>query len=74
MKTANELFDTYLPMIEKGLDEFLPEETDGDPECAVLHRAMRYAVMGGGKRIRPVLVLEFCRLCRGDVSAALPFA
>lgn len=74
MKTANELFEAYLPMIEKGLDSFLPPENAADPECSVLHRAMRYAVMGGGKRIRPVLTLEFCRLCGGDPAAALPFA
>ena len=74
MKTSNELFEAYLPMIEQGLDDFLPKETASDPECSVLHRAMRYAVVGGGKRIRPVLVLEFCHACGGDVHAALPFA
>ncbi len=36
--------------------------------------AMAYACAGGGKRIRPVLVMEFCRLCGGDPAAALPFA
>ena len=74
MKTANDLFEAYLPPIEEGLNRFLPAETAGDPECAALYRAMHYAVMGGGKRIRPVLVLEFCRLCGGEISAALPFA
>lgn len=28
----------------------------------------------GGKRLRPVIVLEFCRLCGGDIEKALPFA
>lgn len=36
--------------------------------------AMRYSVMNGGKRIRPLLVLEFCRLFGGDPNDALPFA
>lgn len=36
--------------------------------------AMAYACEGGGKRLRPVLVLEFCRLCGGSPAAALPFA
>ena len=74
MKTANELFEAYLPMIEEGLDSFLPPERAENPECSVLHRAMRYAVIGGGKRIRPVLMLEFCRLCGGNPADALPFA
>ncbi len=40
----------------------------------VVAEAMAYACAGGGKRIRPVLVMEFCRLCGGDPAAALPFA
>ncbi len=35
---------------------------------------MAYACEGGGKRIRPVLLLEFCHLCGGDTANALPFA
>ena len=37
-------------------------------------QAMAYACASGGKRIRPVLLLEFCRLCGGDAEAAMPFA
>ena len=40
----------------------------------VVAEAMTYACEGGGKRIRPVLLLEFCRLCGGDTEAALPAA
>ena len=40
----------------------------------VVAEAMAYACAGGGKRIRPVLVLEFCRLCGGDPDQAMPFA
>ena len=40
----------------------------------VVAEAMAYACEGGGKRIRPVLTLEFCRLCGGDPAAALPAA
>ncbi len=36
--------------------------------------AMAYSVGAGGKRIRPVLALEFCRICGGDPQNALPFA
>ena len=43
----------------------------GDSPAATVNQAMHYAVMGGGKRIRPILVLESCLSCGGDVEAAL---
>ncbi len=39
-----------------------------------IYDAMNYSLMAGGKRIRPVLALETCRMCGGDVEQALPFA
>ena len=39
-----------------------------------LFDAMRYSLLAGGKRIRPILVLEFCRICGGETEKALPFA
>ena len=48
---------------------FLEREPRGN-----LYDAMRYSLLAGGKRLRPVLTLEACRLCGGDVEAALPFA
>jgi len=44
---------------------------DGSPE---LLEAMRYAVLGGGKRLRPLFVLAAARAANGDPDAALPFA
>ena len=41
---------------------------------AVLPEAERYSLMAGGKRIRPVLTLAFCRLFGGDPQAAMPYA
>ncbi len=35
---------------------------------------MRYSLLAGGKRIRPMLVLEFCRIAGGDIEAAMPVA
>ena len=72
MQTANALFETYLPQIEQAFDEYLPV-TPNDPR-AQLADAMRYAVVGGGKRIRPVLMMEFCRVCGGEPKSVLPFA
>ena len=37
-----------------------------------LYEAMEYSLLAGGKRIRPVLTLECCRLCGGEEELALP--
>lgn len=60
-----------IEMVNAKLAEYLPEE---DILQADVITAMRYSLLGGGKRIRPVLVLEFCRICGGDEQIALPFA
>jgi len=39
-----------------------------------LFASMRYSLLAGGKRLRPVFVLAFCELCGGDSDKALPFA
>lgn len=64
-------FDSYLEMINRRLTALLPVCTYDAPQVC---DAMRYSVDGGGKRIRPVLLLESCRLCGGDVKDALDFA
>lgn len=47
--------------------------TDREPR-ADLYDAMRYSLLAGGKRLRPILALEACRMCGGDVEAVLPLA
>ena len=39
-----------------------------------LYDSMLYSLLAGGKRVRPVLTLEVCRMCGGDPALALPFA
>ena len=39
-----------------------------------LFEAMDYSLYAGGKRLRPILTMEFCRLCCGDWKKAAPFA
>ncbi len=56
---------------EAALDLYLSEESCGN---TVLRDAMRYSTLGGGKRIRAFLTLEFCRMFGGSEEAALPFA
>ncbi len=69
----NDVMERYLERIEQALRGYLPEPEKGDPSAPV-REAMRYSLLAGGKRIRPVLALAFCALCGGDVDAALPFA
>lgn len=45
-----------------------------DAEKDTLYNAELYSLMAGGKRIRPFLTLEFCRLFGGSEEAAMPFA
>ena len=45
----------------------------GQPQ-ATLFEAMRYSLLAGGKRIRPILVLDFCRMCGKEWENAIPFA
>ena len=57
--------------IEKALTGYLP-----DKDCLEkrLIDSMEYSLLAGGKRIRPLLVLEFCQLCGGSIEDAMPFA
>lgn len=57
--------------IEAALDGLLPAA--GEPPAA-LHEAMRYAVLGGGKRLRGTLVLAACEAVGGEPERVLPLA
>lgn len=46
---------------------------DSEPQQQ-LFSAMRYSLLAGGKRLRPVLVFDFCRMCGGAWQEAAPFA
>lgn len=59
----------YMLMINDELEKLLPPTKEN-----VVCEAMRYSIFNGGKRIRPVLTLEFCRLCGAQEEEALPFA
>lgn len=39
-----------------------------------LYDAIEYSLFAGGKRLRPILAMEFCRMCCGDWERAAPFA
>ena len=75
MKSNGSELQTYLgrqlALIEEALDRFLPAVTLRPDR---LHEAMRYSVLGGGKRIRPVLLLAACEAVGGAARTALPAA
>lgn len=62
----------YRDLIEKSLKEYYASMHD-EPQ-KLLFDAMEYSLLGGGKRLRPIFTLEFCRMCGTDVKNALPFA
>ena len=64
LKESAVLFDAEL---EKYMDS-------SDPDLSAVTDAMAYSALAGGKRIRPFLTLEFCRLFGGDARAAYPLA
>ncbi len=57
--------------VNRALDGFLPKETMAP---ATIHRAMRYSLFAGGKRMRPALCLAAAAACSGSVAAAMPLA
>lgn len=72
MKSFDDRNKIYLDFIENYLNQecFIYQ---AEPQKA-LFDAMRYSLLAGGKRLRPILVLEFCRICGGNWETAAPFA
>lgn len=58
-------------IIDKTLDEYLPPE-ENPP--SIIHKAMRYSVFGGGKRIRPILTLATAKLFGKDTESVIKTA
>jgi geranylgeranyl diphosphate synthase type II len=57
--------------VDRALDRFLPKESIPP---ATIHKAMRYSLFAGGKRLRPILCLAAAEACGGKFAAALPHA
>ncbi|MBO5248105.1 MAG: polyprenyl synthetase family protein, partial [Clostridia bacterium] len=69
MTTFDERYSRYRTAVEDSFSVFLPEDKNN-----LLVESMRYSLLAGGKRIRPILTLSWCALCGGEISAALPAA
>ena len=61
----------YREYIEKYLKDFY-SQFHGEPQ-KILYDAMEYSLLAGGKRLRPMFVFDFCRMCGGDWKKAVPF-
>lgn len=57
--------------IERALDRHLPKASTKPP---TIHKAMRYSLFAGGKRLRPILCLAAAEACGGTIDNALPLA
>lgn len=73
MKTATSLAETALAQVQKeaeaALERFVPLE-----EPRLLHEAMRYSTLGGGKRVRPTLCLLAAEAAGGEKGRARALA
>ena len=58
------------------VESYLKEHYDAlnDQPQKLLFDAMQYSLTAGGKRLRPILAFEFCRICGRDWKEAAPFA
>jgi geranylgeranyl diphosphate synthase type II len=57
--------------VNKALDKFLPSEKT---KPATIHKAMRYSLFAGGKRMRPAVCLAAAAACGGSETDAMPLA
>jgi geranylgeranyl diphosphate synthase, type II len=72
MKTeVRSFFDTVRPAVDAALDELLPADSTSPME---LHRAMRYSMLAGGKRLRPALCIAAYAIYHQDYRPVLPVA
>ena len=63
--------DTYVKKIDAALEGYLKP---ADNPQKKIYEAMAYSVFAGGKRLRPILLFEACRICGGRETDAMPFA
>jgi geranylgeranyl diphosphate synthase type II len=64
-------FEEDRATVDAALDRLMPSET---AQPGSIHRAMRYSVQAGGKRVRPILCLESARVFAADVTPIVPIA
>ena len=68
----NQNFETVLNQDRALIEDRLAELFRQDTRYDCLQEAMEYSLLAGGKRVRPVLTLEACRMCGGRVRMPCP--
>src|SRR5213078_2525158 len=63
--------ETKTEAVNRALDRFLPKAST---KPGTIHKAMRYSLFAGGKRMRPALCLAAAEACGGSMDDALPLA
>src|SRR5476651_1647680 len=67
----NQFLATRTETVNAALDKFLPSEKT---KPATIHKAMRYSLFAGGKRMRPAVLLAAAAACGGKETDAMPLA
>jgi geranylgeranyl diphosphate synthase type II len=67
----NQFLTTRTEIVNRALDQFLPSEKT---RPVTIHRAMRYSLFAGGKRMRPAVLLAANQACGGKEADAVPLA
>lgn len=62
----------FTEKVERALLQYLPESENEDVRRLI--ESMRYSLTAGGKRVRPMLVAEFAKICGGNEDNSMPFA
>ena len=68
-QAVKQQFENYIKLIEQKLDEFLPVKYPQE-----IWESMIYSLLAGGKRLRPILCLETCKVLCGSYEQAIPTA
>jgi len=69
--SAQQAYNKFRKYVNDHILDFMP---DIDPNSKTLYEAMKYSLLAGGKRIRPILFLAAYDLCEKPINQALPFA
>lgn len=68
------MFDTQYEILKNEIESALERACDTPDLDPAVGRAMRYSLLGGGKRVRGALAVQFCRMCDGDPNVGLGIA
>lgn len=71
MTPLDDYMKSTADIVEEALRRYLPPESQ-QPQS--LHRAMRYSLFSGGKRLRPIMVIMSAEACGGTAEQVLPIA